>query len=126
MHLADLITEMNGFCGVMSVFSSMRYMALGDNAAAGNIYAALAFIPLGFFFDAMDGAVARSRRTSSLMGQELDSLADLVLTIISSLITPLHIFFKKGLVLMIVYRSRSDSPPPAPLSPWASPRPSTT
>lgn len=78
MHLADLITEMNGFCGVMSVFSSMRYMAANDPTATGNILAALAFIPLGFFFDGMDGAVARKRKTSSLMGQELDSLADLV------------------------------------------------
>lgn len=78
MHLADLITEMNGFCGVMSVFSSMRYLAAGDKLATGNILAALAFIPLGFFFDGLDGAVARKRKTSSLMGQELDSLADLV------------------------------------------------
>lgn len=78
MHLADLITELNGFCGVMSVFSSMRYLAAGDKTATGNIFAALAFIPLGFFFDALDGAVARKRKTSSLMGQELDSLADLV------------------------------------------------
>lgn len=77
LHLADLITEMNGFCGIMSVFSSMRYL-LGDPSSLGNLYAALAFLPLGLFFDFMDGKVARWRKKSSMMGQELDSLADLI------------------------------------------------
>lgn len=77
LHLADLITEMNGFCGVMSIFSSMRY-CLGSPTAYGNLWAALAFMPLGLFFDFMDGKVARWRKKSSSMGQELDSLADLI------------------------------------------------
>jgi CDP-diacylglycerol--serine O-phosphatidyltransferase len=68
---------MLGFCGVMSVFSSMRY-CLGDPMDKGNLWAALAFMPFGLFFDFMDGKVARWRKKSSLMGQELDSLADLV------------------------------------------------
>jgi CDP-diacylglycerol---serine O-phosphatidyltransferase len=61
----------------MSIFSSLRY-CLGDPSALGNIWWALAFLPLGFFFDALDGRVARWRGKSSLMGQELDSLADLI------------------------------------------------
>ncbi|KAJ5779602.1 CDP-alcohol phosphatidyltransferase [Penicillium paradoxum] len=73
MHLADLITELN----VMSVFSSMRY-CLGDPTDYGAIWAALTFMPFGLFFDFMDGKVARWREKSSLMGQELDSLADLI------------------------------------------------
>jgi len=77
MHLADLITELNGFCGIMSIFSSMRY-CLGPPDAYGNLYAALAFLPFGLFFDFMDGKVARWRKKASLMGQELDSLADLI------------------------------------------------
>ncbi|KAI9816529.1 MAG: CDP-diacylglycerol-serine O-phosphatidyltransferase [Pycnora praestabilis] len=77
LHLADLITEMNGFCGIMSIFSSMRY-CLGEPDNYGNLWAALAFMPFGLFFDFMDGKVARWRGKSSLMGQELDSLADLV------------------------------------------------
>lgn len=35
-------------------------------------------MPFGLFFDFFDGKVARWRKKSSLMGQELDSLADLV------------------------------------------------
>jgi len=77
LHLADLITELNGFCGVMSIFSSLRY-CLGDPSNYGNLYAALAFMPFGLFFDFMDGKVARWRKKASLMGQELDSLADLI------------------------------------------------
>lgn len=61
----------------MSILSSMRY-CLGPPDAYGPIWAALAFMPFGLFFDFMDGKVARWRGKSSLMGQELDSLADLV------------------------------------------------
>ena len=35
-------------------------------------------MPFGLFFDFFDGKVARWRQKSSLMGQELDSLADLI------------------------------------------------
>lgn len=38
----------------------------------------MGFVPLGLFFDFFDGRVARWRNKSSLMGQELDSLADLI------------------------------------------------
>jgi len=77
MHLADLITELNGACGVLSVFSSLRYCA-GDPSSLSDIYMALAFLPFGLFFDFFDGKVARWRKKSSMMGQELDSLADLI------------------------------------------------
>lgn len=78
LHMADFITELNGFCGVMSVFSSLRYCVQENPHDYTNIYLALGFIPLGLFFDFMDGKVARWRKKASLMGQELDSLADLV------------------------------------------------
>ncbi|KAH8701884.1 phosphatidylserine synthase [Talaromyces proteolyticus] len=76
LHLADLITELNGFCGFMSVLSSMRYLTNAEDT--GSLWAALIFMPFGLFFDFMDGRVARWRKKSSLMGQELDSLADLI------------------------------------------------
>ena len=68
---------MNGFCGIMSIFSSLRY-CLGPPDDYTNLWFALALMPFGLFFDFMDGKVARWRKKSSLMGQELDSLADLV------------------------------------------------
>lgn len=72
---------MNGFCGVMSILSSMRY-CLGAPDEKANLWAALAFMPFGMLFDFFDGMVARWRKKSSLMGAELDSLADLVREII--------------------------------------------
>jgi len=76
-HLADLITLMNGFCGVMSVMSSMRYIQ-NPYGNKGYLWASLVLMPLGLFFDFFDGKVARWRGKSSMMGQELDSLADLI------------------------------------------------
>ncbi|CAK7244924.1 MAG: CDP-diacylglycerol-serine O-phosphatidyltransferase [Sporothrix thermara] len=65
-----------GLCGILSIFSSLRYCL--DPTSRGNVWTALALLPLGFFFDALDGKVARWRKKSSMMGQELDSLADLI------------------------------------------------
>lgn len=56
----------------------MRY-CLGDLTEYRDLWIALSFMPFGLFFDFMDGKIARWRRKSSLMGQELDSLADLVI-----------------------------------------------
>ncbi len=70
----------------MSVFSSLRYCIQDDPHNYTNLYFALGFIPFGLFFDFMDGKVARWRKKASLMGQELDSLADLVCPLI-----PTHI-----------------------------------
>lgn len=62
----------------------MRY-CLADPTELTNLWLAFAFMPFGLFFDFFDGKVARWRNKSSLMGQELDSLADLVS---SSFLTP--------------------------------------
>lgn len=55
----------------------MRY-CLDEPSNYTNLWLALFFMPFGLFFDFFDGKVARWRQKSSLMGQELDSLADLV------------------------------------------------
>ncbi|KOS18201.1 CDP-diacylglycerol--serine O-phosphatidyltransferase [Escovopsis weberi] len=98
MHLADLITLMNGFCGVMSIFSSLRY-CLGQADQTDDLWLALGFLPFGLFFDFLDGKVARWRKKSSLMGQELDSLADLI----SFGVAPAAVAFSIGM------RSRADT-----------------
>ncbi|KAK9727854.1 CDP-diacylglycerol-serine O-phosphatidyltransferase [Basidiobolus ranarum] len=74
-HLADFLTLSNGVCGTGSIFASMSYLADRDISF---LWVALLLIPLGTFFDVMDGRVARWRKKSSLLGQELDSLADLI------------------------------------------------
>jgi CDP-diacylglycerol--serine O-phosphatidyltransferase len=42
------------------------------------LWMSLLLMPLGMMFDLFDGKIARWRRTASILGQELDSLADLV------------------------------------------------
>jgi len=74
-RLADLVTIMNGVCGSFSIFSSARYLLTND---PDYLWAALTFPLAGLMFDFFDGKVARWRNSSSLLGQELDSLADLI------------------------------------------------
>lgn len=74
-HLADAFTLMNGFCGAQSVFASGRYLLTSDPVYA---WTALWFPLFGAIFDLLDGKVARWRNSSSMLGQELDSLADSV------------------------------------------------
>jgi len=74
-RLADLVTIMNGFCGSFSIFSSARYLITNDTS---HLYAALAYPLAGLMFDFLDGKVARWRKSTSMLGQELDSLADLI------------------------------------------------
>ncbi len=75
--MADYITLLNGFSGVMSIFASLNY-CLGDARHHGYIYASIVWMVIGTLADVMDGKVARWRQRASLVGQELDSLADLV------------------------------------------------
>ncbi|EDK42621.1 CDP-diacylglycerol-serine O-phosphatidyltransferase [Lodderomyces elongisporus] len=75
LHMADFITLLNGFSGFYAIISCLRYTLTNDSKY---VQRAHFFIVLGLFFDFFDGRVARLRNKSSLMGQELDSLADLV------------------------------------------------
>lgn len=72
-HLADAFTLMNAFCGAQSLFASARYLITSDPKHA---WLALWFPLFGAVFDLLDGKVARWRKSSSMLGQELDSLAD--------------------------------------------------
>ena len=78
LHMADFVTMINGFCGIMSIFNSLAF-CLSNPSDYTFLWKALAFLPAGLLADFFDGKVARWRGKSSLLGQELDSLADLVL-----------------------------------------------
>jgi len=84
-RLADLVTIMNGFCGAFSLFSTARYLLSNDK---DHLWSALWFPIGGLFFDFLDGKVARWRNSASLLGQELDSLADLVRFHLSGVFRP--------------------------------------
>ncbi|TBU50897.1 CDP-diacylglycerol-serine O-phosphatidyltransferase [Dichomitus squalens] len=74
-RLADLVTIANGICGSFSVFMSAKYLLTNKE---DHLWSALAFPLAGLIFDFLDGKVARWRKETSMLGQELDSLADLI------------------------------------------------
>lgn len=75
-QLADWITVANAFCGMGAMFSAMEY--LQAPSARWHLLLACSLIPLALVFDILDGKVARWRHQSSLLGRELDSLADVI------------------------------------------------
>jgi CDP-diacylglycerol--serine O-phosphatidyltransferase len=74
-HLADFFTLANAACGLAGVFLAMHYVA-ADSASLFLLAAAMA--PAAFAFDVLDGRIARMRHQHSVLGRELDSLADVI------------------------------------------------
>ena len=74
-QLADLITLLNGFLGAGAVLTFMRFVVEGDKPL---FWLGTALLPVALVMDALDGRVARRRGLASPLGQELDSLADVV------------------------------------------------
>jgi CDP-diacylglycerol--serine O-phosphatidyltransferase len=89
-HLADFLTLANAACGVAGVFLAMLHVATGSAAL---FLLAAAMAPAAFAFDVLDGRVARMRHQHSVLGRELDSLAD----VISFGVAPAALGFSAGL-----------------------------
>jgi CDP-diacylglycerol--serine O-phosphatidyltransferase len=74
-HLADWFTLGNAASGTGAMFSTMTYLETGS---VTHIYLAGSLVVAALVFDILDGRIARWRQKSSLMGRELDSLADVI------------------------------------------------
>jgi CDP-diacylglycerol--serine O-phosphatidyltransferase len=74
-HLSDLLTLGNGTSGMAAIFLSIAYVAHGG---IEKVFAAAALLVLAVVCDVLDGRVARWRQEATLMGRELDSLADVI------------------------------------------------
>jgi len=74
-HLADWFTLANAVCGVGALFSTMTYLEVGD---VRHVYFACWLVLAAFVFDVFDGKIARWRQKTSILGRELDSLADVI------------------------------------------------
>ncbi|ODS53242.1 MAG: CDP-diacylglycerol--serine O-phosphatidyltransferase [Acidobacteria bacterium SCN 69-37] len=73
---ADTLTIGNASCGTLCLFLCIDYLAFGD---VRRVWIAISLLPLALLFDALDGYVARLHRTRpSLLGADLDSLADVI------------------------------------------------
>jgi CDP-diacylglycerol---serine O-phosphatidyltransferase len=74
--LADLCTLANASCGTLSIFLCLGYIA--DEKRA-ELWAAFVLPFAALIFDILDGYIARLNKTrQSLLGADLDSLADIV------------------------------------------------
>jgi len=74
-HLADLFTLLNGFLGAGAVLAFMRFSVANETRF---FWLGTALLPIALVMDALDGRIARRRGMASPLGQELDSLADVV------------------------------------------------
>lgn len=73
---ADLLTILNASCGTISIFLCLDYIAT-DNRRF--LWAAFFLLPAALLFDVLDGYVARlDKRRQSVLGADLDSLADVI------------------------------------------------
>jgi CDP-diacylglycerol--serine O-phosphatidyltransferase len=72
---ADFFTLGNGLAGSGAILAFMRYCA-GEERSA--FWTGAALMPVALAMDILDGRVARLRNEASPLGQELDSLADVV------------------------------------------------
>ena len=75
-HLADWITVGNAACGTGALFAAMSY--LQTPAERWHLLVACGLIALALVLDVLDGKVARWRHETSVLGRELDSLADVI------------------------------------------------
>jgi CDP-diacylglycerol--serine O-phosphatidyltransferase len=89
-HLADFFTLANAGCGVAAVFCAMIYV---DSASPGHFMAAFGLVLAALACDVLDGRVARWRQDASVLGRELDSLAD----VISFGVAPAALAFAAGM-----------------------------
>src|SRR5262245_42322778 len=74
-QVADFLTLGNGFSGMGAILAAMKYAVSTEPWA---LKLAFGLLPVSLVCDVLDGRVARMRREVSMLGQELDSLADLV------------------------------------------------
>ncbi len=67
-HIPNAITTMNLICGCFAI----------SNAFEGNLYISCYLIIFATFFDFFDGMAARLLHVSNPLGEQLDSLADMI------------------------------------------------
>jgi CDP-diacylglycerol---serine O-phosphatidyltransferase len=73
---ADVLTIANAASGTIAIFLCLDYLATGR---ANFLWAAFILLPAALVFDVLDGYVARlDKRRQSVMGGDLDSLADVI------------------------------------------------
>jgi CDP-diacylglycerol--serine O-phosphatidyltransferase len=73
--LADLFTLINAGCGTVAIFLCLNYATEDEKRF---LWISFILIPAALICDGLDGYVARRTSRRSLIGADLDSLADIV------------------------------------------------
>lgn len=74
--LADAFTLANAACGTVTIFVCLEYLASGKQKVV--IWPVFGLLLLAVICDVLDGFIARKGRRPSILGADLDSLADLI------------------------------------------------
>lgn len=74
-QLADWFTLANAVCGTGALFSMLTYLQTSE---VRHVYFACGLVLAALIFDVLDGRIARWRQKNSILGRELDSLADVI------------------------------------------------
>jgi CDP-diacylglycerol--serine O-phosphatidyltransferase len=74
-HAADWLTLANAVCGAAAVLAVASHARSGEPR---HLLGACALVAAALVFDVLDGRVARWRHQASVLGRELDSLADVI------------------------------------------------
>ena len=99
---ADALTIGNAACGTIAIFLCLDYLATDSRRF---LWTSFLLLPLALLLDLLDGYVARlNKRRQSLLGADLDSLAD----VISFGVAPAVLGFTLGLrggwdILILTY-----------------------
>jgi CDP-diacylglycerol--serine O-phosphatidyltransferase len=73
---ADALTLGNAACGTVAIFLCLDFLAANERRF---LWVAFLLLPLALIFDVLDGYVARGNRSrQSVLGADLDSLADVI------------------------------------------------
>jgi len=73
---ADALTAGNAACGTVAIFLCLDYLATDERRF---LWTAFVLLPLALVLDVLDGHVARRNRArQSVLGADLDSLADVI------------------------------------------------
>jgi CDP-diacylglycerol---serine O-phosphatidyltransferase len=73
---ADALTIGNAACGTIAIFLCLDYLATDSRRF---LWTSFVLLPLALIFDVLDGYVARlNTRRQSVLGADLDSLADVI------------------------------------------------
>jgi len=73
--LPDLLTLANAGCGTVAIFMCLSYL---ERLQLARLWISFSLLPLALIFDVLDGAIARRTHHRSVLGSDLDSLADVV------------------------------------------------